>query len=88
MLTGRIVDSYTNIQTVKLFAHTSPVYVDVAGRRTFDRPTAQRLLDRIKWGRREVLEKGRFPDESAKARVVDVYDEALAALERRMREAQ
>ena len=23
MLTGRIVDSYTNIQTVKLFAHTS-----------------------------------------------------------------
>ena len=23
MLTGRIVDSYTNIQTVKLFAHTA-----------------------------------------------------------------
>ena len=23
MLTGRIVDSYTNIQTVKLFAHTT-----------------------------------------------------------------
>lgn len=71
----------------ELFAHTSPVYVEVAARPMFDARAARTLLERMKAARSKVVAQGRFEDDSAKARVLDVYDEAIAALELKMRES-
>jgi hypothetical protein len=68
----------------ELFAHTSAVYVSVAGREVFDPRVARELLAKMKAGRDAVSHKGRFEDDLSKARVLDVYDDGIAALERRL----
>jgi hypothetical protein len=68
----------------ELFAHTSPVYVELAGHAVFDRETARQLLEKMKSNRQQVIKSGRFDDDLAKARVLDVYDEAIALLEKRL----
>lgn len=65
----------------KLYGHTSPVYIDVAGQNRIDRPAAGGLLARIRMARSKIVENGRFEDEQARARVTDVYDEAGERLE-------
>lgn len=68
----------------ELFSHTSPVYVTVTGRAVFDAQVARQLLDQMKTSRGEILKLGRFEDDLSKARVLDVYDDGIAALERRL----
>jgi hypothetical protein len=70
----------------ELFAHTSPVYVTVARRPVFNREIARELLEKMKRSRAFVTERGRFEDDLAKARVLDVYDDGIAVLERRLAE--
>jgi hypothetical protein len=68
----------------EVFSHTSPVYVTVARRPVFNPQVARELLEKMKKNRNLVIEQGRFEDDLAKARVVDVYDDGIAALERRL----
>lgn len=68
----------------ELFSHTSPVYVMVAGRAAFDPVVARELLEKMKKSRATIVEKGKFEDDLAKARVTDVYNDGIAALERRL----
>jgi hypothetical protein len=68
----------------ELYSHTSPVYVRVARRSVFDPRVARELLEKMKKGRAVVVEQGRFEDDLAKARVLDVYDDGIAVLERRL----
>jgi hypothetical protein len=70
----------------ELFAHTSPVYVTVARRPVFNRDVARELLEKMKKSRTFVAERGRFEDDLAKARVLDVYDDGIAVLTRRLAE--
>ena len=70
----------------ELFAHTSPVYVTVGGRGVFIPEVARALLEKMKKSRAMVAEQGRFEDDLAKARVLDVHNEGIAALERRLAE--
>src|SRR5262245_40630426 len=70
----------------ELFSHTSPVYVTVARRPVFNRQIARELLEKMKTSRAFVAERGRFEDDLAKARVLDVYDDGIAVLERRLAE--
>src|SRR5262249_2312210 len=68
------------------FAHPSPVYVTVARRPVFNRGVARELLEKMKRSRVFVAERGRFEDDLAKARVLDVYDDGISVLERRLAE--
>ena len=68
----------------ELFSHTSPVYVTVTGRKVFDSQIARSLLDKMRKSRTLIMEQGRFEDDLAKARVLDVYTDGIAALERRL----
>lgn len=68
----------------ELFSHTSPVYVTVAGRPVFIPHVARELLDKMKKNRTLVTAQGRFEDDLAKSRVLDVYDDGIAVLEQRL----
>ncbi|MBI3866645.1 MAG: CehA/McbA family metallohydrolase [Planctomycetia bacterium] len=73
---------------LELFSHTSPVYVTLAGRSVFLRDVAQALLEKMKNNRAQVVRLGQFDDDLAKARVLDVYDDGIAALEKRLAEGR
>ncbi len=60
----------------KLYGHTSPIYVEVAGQKSFDVRVARALLEKMKNARSDISDNGVFEDAQAKARVLDVYDEA------------
>jgi hypothetical protein len=68
----------------ELFAHTSPIYVDVAGRPVFDPTVARQLLEKMNASRQQLLQHGKFEDDLARERVLDVYRDGIAALEKRL----
>ena len=70
----------------KLYGHTSPIYVEVAGQKSFDVRVARALLDKMKNARAEISDNGIFEDAQARARVLDVYDEARELLSSRLPE--
>lgn len=70
----------------ELFAHTSPIYVNVDGKSVFDRKLAQELLAEIQANRKMISERGKFEDEQAMARVLDVYDAGIASLQKRIKD--
>ena len=67
-----------------LFAHTSAVDVEVGGRTHFDRTVASELLAEMRDGLRTIGEQAQFADDTEKARVIDVYHDAIAEFERRL----
>ncbi|HUG93427.1 MAG TPA: hypothetical protein VML55_21490, partial [Planctomycetaceae bacterium] len=67
-----------------LFAHTSPVYVEVAGRRYFDAAVARELLTDMEASRQTITANGTFADEQEQARVLDVYGDAIEVLRERI----
>lgn len=68
----------------RLFAHSSPVYLDVADRRAFDLEAAEALLRQVEEGRAAIRSKGRFTSREAEANVLALYDEAVRDLKQRM----
>ena len=68
----------------ELFAHTSPVYVELAGRSIFNVETARALLKTMENNITAITSNGKFIDNTARARVLDVYHEAIAALKERI----
>lgn len=69
-----------------LFSHTSPLYVEVAGKPIFDREAASELLGEVQHAARRVAETAGFADDVEKGRVLDVYQEAISVLKRRLAE--
>jgi hypothetical protein len=67
-----------------LFAHTSPVYVDFAGRRPFDREIARALQQEIESNIRTIGEKATFGDAGERDRVLEVHRAGIAELQRRL----
>ncbi len=67
-----------------LFAHTSAIDVGTGGVSYFDRQVAMGLLTELRDGLRKIDEQAQFADETEKARVVDVYQDAIAEFERRL----
>ena len=70
----------------KLYGHTSPIYVEVAGQKSFDVRVARALVDKMKNARAEISDNGIFEDAQARSRVLDVYDEAGELLTSRLPE--
>jgi len=64
-----------------LFAHTSPIYVELGGRRMFDRAAATALLEELKAAPPLIEAQGKFADDAQRARVLDVYRDAILRLD-------
>lgn len=72
----------------RLYGHTSPVYVEVGGRNGFNRNVAAALLASMKEARQSIDKNGVFEDSQARARVLDVYDDASSKLASRIEESR
>lgn len=68
-----------------LFAHTSAINVDVGGRTYFDRKVAEQLLAEMTKYRDFIADKGLFADDQERQRVLDVYRDGIAEMNRRLR---
>ena len=68
----------------ELFAHTSPVYVTLGGNQIFDVEVATEILATMKEHAAAIGKNGKFLDDAARARVLDVHREAIAAFEKRL----
>jgi prolyl oligopeptidase len=70
----------------ELFAHTSAVYLDVAGRPVFRADTARELIEEMKQSMAVISEKGKFADDAERASVLDVYKKGIQVLEKRLKD--
>ncbi|MEQ8786016.1 MAG: prolyl oligopeptidase family serine peptidase [Pirellulaceae bacterium] len=70
----------------ELFAHTSAIYLDVAGRPVFRADTARELIEEMKQSMTVIKEKGEFADDAERASVLDVYKTGIQVLEKRMKD--
>lgn len=67
-----------------LFAHTSVIGIEIDGKKHFDREVASGLLSEMRANVRTIEQKATFADATEKARVNDVYQEAVTEFERRL----
>jgi hypothetical protein len=67
-----------------LFAHTSPVIVEIGGERRFDSSVARELALEMDWNARWIREEGSFASDEQAAEVTASYAEAIDALAARM----
>lgn len=67
-----------------LYAHSSPVYVYVAGSRVFDAEAARGLLRQVEEARDDIRARGLFSSDAARTRLLALYDEAADVLRTRM----
>jgi hypothetical protein len=63
-----------------LFAHTSPIYVDMAGKRIFQASAAAVLIDDMQHAIEEIIRQARFGDNVEQDSVLSIYRDAIAAL--------
>jgi hypothetical protein len=68
------------------FAHTSPIYMEVGGRRLFRPEVARGMLAEMKDSVKEIESKGTFANDEERQAVLGVYREASAALQKRIDE--
>ena len=69
-----------------LFAHTSPIYLELAGRPIFDRAVAETLIEDMEASLREIKAKAQFNDEPQRNEVFGIYREGIEQLRRRLRD--
>lgn len=70
----------------QLFAHTSAIYVNVAGRGVFDEHVARGMLEEMLESRAIIAEHKNFADGIERGRVLDVYNLAIKAMQRHIAE--
>jgi hypothetical protein len=81
------IDSITkNELDRQLYAHTSPIYVDVAGKRVFDIEAARALQKQMEDAVSEIRANGKFGDHAARDKILAIYSEAAAELARRIKQ--
>jgi hypothetical protein len=68
-----------------LFAHTSPIYVEIGGKKRFHRPTAEKLMAEMRRALEVIPKRGTFADDAEREKVLDVYREGIRTLEARMK---
>jgi hypothetical protein len=67
-----------------LYAHTSPVYVEVAGARLFDVEAARALLLRLEEAKADIRGRGRFSSPQARAHLLAMFEETAKELTARL----
>ncbi len=69
-----------------LFAHTGAVYVHVDGRSYMDREVAAGMVQEMAKIRDDISRRSNFADAQERSRVLDVYSDAIDAMQKRMSE--
>jgi hypothetical protein len=64
----------------KLFAHSSPVYVDLAGKQVFDVEAARALLKQLEEAQAAIRARGRFSSDDARDQVLGIYAQTAKLL--------
>jgi hypothetical protein len=67
-----------------LFSHTSPIYINVAGRSTFHVDTAKGLLEQMTSDLEKIQSQGVFENDAQRKQVARVYEEAIDVLQKRL----
>ena len=80
-LNGAAVNEYGG----RLFAHTSPIYVQFAGRSVFNPATAEGLIEEMKSSMQKIEAQAKFDNEDQRHQVHHVYEEAIGVLEKKLR---
>ena len=68
-----------------IFGHTSPIYVDIEGKRTFQPKVARELIGEMEAAVNEILKRSKFANDGEKMRVLRVYGAGIEALEKRLK---
>lgn len=68
----------------QIFAHTSPIYLRMAGQDVFDPLVAESLLAEMKADVEKIEAQAVFDDKTQRRQVLRVYEEAITVLERRL----
>jgi len=76
----RIESDTKNELGQQLFAHSSPVYVEVAGQRVFDIESGRALLKQMEDGRDDIRARGTFSSDAARDKMLGTYNEAIRTL--------
>jgi hypothetical protein len=75
------IDSQTrNELDRQLYAHTSPVYVEVAGQRVFDVEAARSLIRELEEAQVAIRARGKFRDAQALDNILTLYQQAIKDL--------
>ena len=77
-----------NVFDKNLFAHTSPIYVEIAGQRIFRHEVAQELLAEMENNVEELSSLGKFANEAERETVLKVHRDGIEALRRKVRRHQ
>ncbi len=80
----RIKSSKNNELGKKLYAHTSPVYIDFDRETVFDVDAARALLRQIEEGHAAIKAQGRFSSPKAARRVLSLYEKGAENLRQRI----
>jgi hypothetical protein len=83
-LAARITASAKNEYAQPLFAHTSPVYLTVAGRTITREGDLRFLLSQVESARSAVVENAKFDTSQQQNNVLNLYDQAIADLQARL----
>lgn len=67
-----------------LFAHTSPIYLQLAGKKIFRSDTATELIGEVEKSIAEIESKAKFANDSERESVLRVYRDGIAELRRQL----
>jgi hypothetical protein len=68
----------------RLFAHSSPVYIDLAGKRVLDIESARSLQQELEGSRETIRRRGQFSTPAARDKVIALYEEAEKEIAQRI----
>ncbi len=68
----------------ELFAHTSPIYVELGGKRIFRKDVAREMVAEMEQGIETIRDKGLFASDRAREDVLKVYRDAVRDLKTRL----
>ncbi|MBC8356245.1 MAG: CehA/McbA family metallohydrolase [Planctomycetes bacterium] len=82
-------DKYTNELGRPLFAHTSPIYIEVAGKSIFRQEVAEQLITEMQQSMVTIKALGKFTNSASQKQLLSVYEtEIVKLLDRIDREKQ
>jgi hypothetical protein len=70
-----------------LFAHTSPIYIEMNDKSIFKHETAEAMLREIEGSVKRIAEQGTFANKQERAAVMDVYAKATSQLQAMLKAA-
>src|SRR5262249_60410761 len=85
-LAVRIQSQTKNEFDLSLFAHSSPVYIDFAGKRVFELEAAEALLKQLDEARADIRAKAKFSNGEAGTKGLALYDQSGQDLRKRINE--